>query len=137
MMCQTELISKSIVRISKRSFAHRLDMLDPNMIEHKGALTRLNNQLDSLYDLLYGSYPTMTESDYQIIAPYLSVLLQTLNGLSEAYNKFDNLWLKEGKERLQMNISAIEEIDHDIRNFKINLRNSPRYIAIVTMAKSL
>lgn len=137
MMCQTELISKSIVRISKRSFAHRLDMLDPNMIEHKGALTRLNNQLDSLYDLLYGSYPTMTEFDYQIIAPYLSVLLQTLNGLSEAYNKFDNLWLKEGKERLQMNISAIEEIDHDIRNFKINLRKNPRYTAIVTMAKSL
>lgn len=137
MMCQTELISKSIVRISKRSFAHRLDMLDPNMIEHKGALTRLNNQLDSLYDLLYGSYPTMTEFDYQIIAPYLSVLLQTLNELSEAYNKFDNLWLKEGKERLQMNISAIEEIDHDIRNFKINLRKNPRYTAIVTMAKSL
>lgn len=137
MMCQTELISKSIVRISKRSFAHRLDMLDPNMIEHKGALTRLNNQLDSLYDLLYNSYPTMTEADYQIIAPYLSVLLQTLNGLSEAYSKFDNLWLKDGKARLQMNISAIEEIDHDIRNFKINLKRNPRYTAIVTMAKSL
>ena len=51
-MCQTEIISQSITRLSKRTFARRLDVLSPQVIEHKGTLTRLNNELDDLYDLL-------------------------------------------------------------------------------------
>ena len=50
-MCQTEIISQSITRLSKRTFARRLDVLSPQVIEHKGTLTRLNNELDDLYDL--------------------------------------------------------------------------------------
>lgn len=136
-MCQTELISQSIVRISKRSFAHQLAVLAPHAKESKGNLTRLNNQLDTLYELLYESYPSMTETDYRIISPYLSILIATLKELFHTYQKFNDTYLEKGKEQLRRNISAIEEIDLDIRNFKINLKKNPKYQQVMNALKTL
>lgn len=137
-MCQTEVISKSIVYLSKKSFAQRLNILSPQVTIQKGILTRLNNQLDELYDMLYGCYPEITEADYKFLNPYLSVLIRTLKELHEAYKKYTlDEGIKMANERLKMNISAIEEINHDIRDFKINIYQNPRYHEVVLRAKNL
>lgn len=137
-MCQTEVISKSIVHLSKKSFAQRLNVLSPQVTIHKGILTRLNNQLDELYDMLYDCYPEITEADYKVLNPYLQLLLRTLKELHEAYKKLSlDEGMKVANKHLEMNISAIEEIDHDIRNFKINIYQNPRYHEVVLRAKNL
>lgn len=137
-MCETEQISRSIVRLSKRTFDYRLKAVSSQKMEQKGVLTRLNNQLDSLYDTLYEAYPEMSEADYRFLSPYLSILIDTLKKLYSAYQKLDTTsWMKEANERLSMNISAIEEIEHDIRNFKINLHQNPRYQKVIDLAKRL
>ena len=137
-MCQTEIISQSITRLSKRTFARRLDVLSSQVIEHKGTLTRLNNELDDLYDLLYDSYAEMTETEYHTLSPYLSILISTLKDLYTAYKHTDNYkTVVENVERLRMNIIAIEEIEHDIRYFKIALPKNPRYNEIVSKTKCL
>lgn len=137
-MCQTEIISQSITRLSKRTFARRLDVLSPQVIEHKGTLTRLNNELDDLYDLLYDSYAEMTEAEYHTLSPYLSILISTLKDLCTAYKRTNYYkTIAESVERLRMNIVAIEEIEHDIRYFKIALPKNPRYHEIVSKTKCL
>ena len=68
-MCQTALISNSIARLSKRSFAHQLNALQPVPTEDKRALSRLNSDLDNFYEELYEAYHTVTEEDYKVIGP--------------------------------------------------------------------
>lgn len=137
-MCQTECISRSIVSLSKRSFARRLKVLSPLLKGDNGILTKLNNDLDDLYELLYENYPSITENDYRQFGSYLTVLIETLKGLHSAYHKSKfHAQLKDNNDRLRMNISAIEEIDHDIRCFKIKLRSNPRYEEVLNKAKSI
>lgn len=137
-MCQTMLISNSIVSLSKRSFARRLRTASYRVAVEKSALTRLNNQLDELYELLYDSYPSMTASDYDSFKDNLSILLSTLKDLYCDYRRssFRNL-LVESIDSLQSNIVALEEMDSDIRNYKIRLPLNPRYAEVVGMAKAL
>lgn len=51
-MCQTAVISDNMVRLSKRTYKHRLEVLSPDMYSI-GQLARLNRDLDKLYELLY------------------------------------------------------------------------------------
>ena len=137
-MCQTMLISESIVSLSKRSFARRLRAVSAHVTAEKSMLTRLNNQLDSLYELLYDNYPSMTADDYNSFKEYLHILLETIQGLCEDYER--SLYreaLADSLARLRSNRIAIEEIDNDIRNFKIRLPRNPRYAEVMDMAKSL
>lgn len=137
-MCQTMLISNSIVSLSKRSFARRLRIASYRVAVEKSALTRLNNQLDELYELLYDNYSSMTASDYDSFKDNLSILLSTLKDLYRDYRRssFRNP-LAESIDSLQSNIAALEEMDSDIRNYKIRLPLNPRYAKVVGMAKAL
>lgn len=137
-MCQTMLLSDSIVSLSKRTFARRLRMASSRMTVEKGMLTKLNNQLDGLYEKLYDNYPSMTEADYYVFRDYLYILIETLKGLYKAYQRLEyGSLLKEYTDRLLENISAIEEMDADIRNFKINLPKNSRYSSIMNQAKTM
>ncbi len=137
-MCQTMCISNSIVSLSKRSFTRRLRIASSRMVAEKGMLARLNNQLDELYELLYDNFTSMTASDYEQFAPQLAVLIETLKSLHRDYlhSSYKHA-LSDSINRLQGNISAIEEIKHDIQNFKVNLPYNPRYSKIMAQAKVL
>lgn len=137
-MCQTMLISESIVSLSKRSFARRLRAFSARVTAEKGMLTRLNNQLDDLYELLYDSYPSMTADDYDSFKDNLHILIDTLKGLCHDYERSAYRdALADSLSRLRSNRVAIEEIDNDIRNFKIRLPRNPRYAEVMAIAKSL
>ena len=129
------LISNSIVSLSKRSFARRLRTASYRVAVEKSALTRLNNQLDELYELLYDNYSSMTASDYDSFKDNLSILLSTLYR-DYRRSSFRNS-LAESIDSLQSNIAALEEMDSDIRNYKIRLPLNPRYAKVVGMAKAL
>jgi len=125
-MCQTEIISNSIVKLSKRSFAYQLNALAPVPSHYKRLLSRLNYDLDTFYDELYEAYHTVTEEDYKIIGPYLQVLIKTLNELHDVCKKMpSSCGLASQTEKLEDNISAITEVNNDIVNFKIRLPKDP------------
>ena len=137
-MCQTMLISNSIVSLSKRSFARRLRTASYRVAVEKSALTRLNNQLDELYELLYDNYSSMTASDYDSFKDNLHILLDTLKGLCQDYERSAYRdALADSLSRLRSNRVALEEIDNDICNFKIRLPRNPRYGEVMALAKSL
>lgn len=137
-MCQTVCISESIVSLSKRSFTRRLKIASSRMVAEKGMLARLNNQLDELYELLYDNFTSMSASDYKQFAPQLAVLIETLKSLHRDYLHSSYKYaLSDSINRLQGNISAIEEIRQDILHFKVNLLRNPRYSGIITQAKAL
>ena len=125
-MCQTALISNSIARLSKRSFAHQLNALQPMPTEDKRALSRLNSDLDNFYEELYEAYHTVTEEDYKVIGPYLRLLIRTLNDLYSACKKMPaSSGMRPQTERLARNISAIAEVNNDIIRYKIRLPKDP------------
>lgn len=137
-MCRTMCISESIVSLSKRSFTRRLRIASSQMVAEKGMLARLNNQLDELYELLYDNFTSISASDYKQFAPQLAVLIETLKSLHRDYlHSSYKSALSDSINRLQCNISAIEEIKHDILHFKVNLPRNPRYSEIMAQAKVL
>lgn len=137
-MCQTMLISDSIVSLSKRSFARRLRTVSARIAAEKGVLTRLNNQLDELYELLYDNYPSITKDDYDSFKGNLTILLDTLKGLCQDYEQSPyHGALSDAISRLNSNRMALQELDGDIRYFRINLPRNPRYVEVIGRAKSL
>ena len=134
----TEYISHSIIRLSKRSFARRVDICVPQISAHKRSLTILNNQLDQLYEELYNVYPSVTKDDYGQFSYQLGLLIETLKGLYTSYC-LESFYpqIKERCERLRMNISAIEEIDCDFKHFKVGIFQNPRYQSIISATRSL
>ena len=50
-MCQTEVISNTVVRLGRRSYTHRMEVARPNSYG-AAQLARLNRELDDLYDLI-------------------------------------------------------------------------------------
>lgn len=120
-MCQTELISKNVVKLSKRSFSHRLEAVVPNEYR-ESQLARLNRELDDLYDLIYDDWRTITEEDYRIFGVQFTILLQTLKQLYDTCRKMpEEMGLKEETRKLGLVYSALYELNSDIVNFCIKL----------------
>lgn len=118
-MCETSLISKSIVRISARSFEQNLEAVSGTYVTHN-KLVRLNNALDRLYETIYDQFNDITAEDYKIIEPQLQLLLNTLKGLCNTYKKMPGRG-KQSEEvaALCRNYSAMYELNSDIRNFRV------------------
>lgn len=120
-MCQTQLISHHIVRLSTRSYRQRLEAMAPDGYT-RSQLMRLNHDLDSFYELLYSQWRTVTAEDYKVFGPQLKVMLQTLNALYHVCNKLPkSMNMAKETEQLGRNYSALQEIDSDIRNFRIKV----------------
>lgn len=118
-MCQTALISKNMVRMSKRTYNHRLEIVTPNLYR-VSQLARLNRDLDALYELVYDEWRTVTEEDYRVFGGQFNVLLETIKGLYNACRKAPKeLGLKEETKKLGMNYSALYEVNSDIVNWNI------------------
>lgn len=118
-MCQTSLISKRIVRISARSFEQNLEAVSGGSVTYN-KLIRLNNALDRLYEMLYDQFNDITPDDYSTIGPQLLLLLNTLKGLCNTYKRM-RTYGRHSEEiaKLGSNYSALYELNHDIKNFRV------------------
>ena len=140
-MCQTTLISRNMIRMSKRTYNHRLEIATPDQYR-VSRLSRLNRDLDALYELLYSQWRTVTESDYEAFGGHFAVLLETIKGLYDACRKAPReLGLKEETKKLGMNYSALYEINSDIVTWNIKapknekLKDAFRHLAEVDKKK--
>ena len=119
-MCEAIVISKRMVRVSRRTYNNRLDVATPNQY-NVGHLARLNKDLDSLYELLYSQWRSVTENDYKEFGAQFRLLLETIKGLYNECRKAPAyLGLKDEIRRLGMNYSALYELHSNIINFGIN-----------------
>lgn len=129
-MCQTNTIIRNVVRLSRRSFNHRVDMASPQGC-HVGQLSRLNRELSELYDLIYEDWTTITEDDYKAFGGQLELLVQTVKQLYSACRRQQkSIGLKDETEKLGMNYAALYELNSDIVNYRIK---APHNIALQTM----
>lgn len=140
-MCQTALISRNMVRMSKRTYSHRLEVVTPNLYR-VGQLARLNRDLDALYELVYDQWRTVTEEDYKVFGGQFKVLLETIKDLYNACRKAPKeLGLKDETRKLGMNYSALYEVNSDIVNWNIKapkneaLKETMRHLTEVDMKK--
>lgn len=119
-MCQTALISKSIVRIGIRSFGQNLEAAAGNNATRK-KIASLNHSIDTLYEMLYEQYNDITADDYKIFGPQLRLLLNSLKSLYRTYKKdAEATEFSDQIERLGRNYSALYEINNDIKHFKLS-----------------
>ena len=120
-MCQTEVISNAVVRLGRRSFAHRMDVARPNGYGTE-QLARLNRELDNLYELIYEDWRNISETDYAVFGGQLVILVKTVKQLYDDCRRLtDNTKMKKEVEKLGMNYSALYELNSDIVNFCIKM----------------
>lgn len=118
-MCQTAVISNTVKRLGRRSYTHRMEVASPGGYSET-QLTRLNRELDNLYELIYEDWNTITEQDYAVFGGQLSLLVSTLKLLYDDCRKSDlHRVMHEEVDRLGMNYSALYELNSDIVNFRI------------------
>lgn len=116
-MCQTTVISRHIVRIGRRSFDRRMRIASPLYVEKRGEVARLLNDVDRLSDRLHDEFITITEDDYRMFGSELKILISTLKDLRrDSRLRAD---LRPYDERMRQQIVDLEELDHDIVEFRI------------------
>lgn len=125
-MCQTALISRNVVRLSRRTYNHRLEVASsaPYSVS---MMSRLNRELDSLYELIYEDWRSVSEEDYKVFGGQLQILIDTVKQLWNACKKLPkSLGLKSEVERLGMNYSALYELNADIVRYNFRLPKDER-----------
>ena len=123
-MCQTGLISNRLIRLSRRSFNHRIEAVSPGGYQ-LSQLARLNRELDDLYDTIYDDWTTITEEDYKVFGGQMVILIQTIKQLYDTCRRLPkDRGLNEEIKKLGMNYSALYELNSDIVNFRIKLPNN-------------
>lgn len=119
-MCQRVLISKNIASISTRSFARKFDVVSGIEISQY-KLSRLNNSLDNLYDLIYTQINDIDSDDYKILGPQLDLLLFTVKDLYKTLKrKYIPADVKKEVNLLWNHYSDLFEINYDLKNFHFN-----------------
>ena len=117
-MCQTQVISRHISSIGRRSFDRRMRLASPYFVEKEGELSRLLNAVDRLCERLHVDFPTITEEDYRVFGSELKVLISTLKALRQ--ESLAHKDLKPYNDRMRQQIADLEELDYDIKTFRIN-----------------
>jgi len=104
-----------------------LEVVTPNQYR-ASQLARLNRELDNLYELIYDQWRTVTEEDYRQFGGQFQLLLETLKGLYQSVRKLPkSMGLSQEAENLEMNYSALYEVNSDIVNFCIKLPQNERF----------
>ena len=109
------------MRLSRRSYNHRLEVATPNTYR-VSQLMKLNRELDNLYELIYSEWRTVTEEDYRVFGGQFQIMLQTLKQLYESCRKQQKqMNLGDEVKKLGMNYSALYELNSEIVYFSIKL----------------
>lgn len=116
-MCQTVEISRHIGRIGRRSFDRRMRLASPLFVERQGEVARILNEVDRLSDRLHDEFITITEDDYRLFGPELKIVISTLKALRR--ESLSRPELRRYDERMREQILDLEELDHDIVEFRI------------------
>lgn len=104
-----------------------MEVVTPNQYR-ASQLARLNRELDNLYELIYDQWRTVTEEDYRQFGGQFQLLLETLKGLYQSVRKLPkSMGLSQEAENLEMNYSALYEVNSDIVNFCIKLPQNERF----------
>lgn len=117
-MCQRQVISRHIGRIGRRSFDRRMRIASPLYVERRGEIVRLLNEVDLLSECLHNEFHTITEEDYKMFGSELKIVIDTLKSLRKESLMFREL--KPYNERMRKQIVDLEELDHDIRVFRVD-----------------
>lgn len=92
-------------------------MASPLFVERQGEVARLLNEVDRLSDRLHEEFITITEDDYRMFGPELKIVISTLKALRcESQSRPE---LKVYDHRMREQILDLEELDHDIYNFRV------------------
>ena len=120
-MCQTEIISNTVVRLGKRSYTYRMVFAGSNGYG-VAQLARLNRDLDELYDLIYEDWRDITEVEYAVFGRQLVLLVKTVKLLYDDCRRMSaSSTIRTQVDRLGMNYSALYELNSDIVNFCIKM----------------
>lgn len=75
------------------------------------------NEVDRLSDCLHDQFITITEDDYRVFGSELKIVIDTLKSLRrESRYRQD---LRRYDERMREQILDLEELDHDIYEFRV------------------
>ena len=121
-MCHPEIISQEIGRIGHRSFDRRMRMASPMFTEKRGEMTRLLNEADSLCNQLHEAFQTISPEDYAIFGPRLRIVIATLKALMQESQNQSSFTCYE--ERMKRQISDLEELEHDIKVFRVDAQKN-------------
>ena len=133
-MCQTAVISRRIGRIGRRSFDRRMRLASPLFVEKQGEIQRLLNDVDRLSERLHEDISTILPEDYGIFGPELKIVIGTLKDLRK--ESLSRQELKPYNDRLRQQIADLEELDHDIKVFRVDaLQNQSLQQAMDKLAK--
>ncbi len=134
-MCQTSVISRHIGSIGRRSFDRRMRMASPLFVEKHGEVARLLNDVDRLSDRLHVEFITITENDYNMFGPELRILISTLKALrSESHSRPE---LRRYDERMRQQILDLEELDHDIYEFRVKAPKNKELQEVLSSLKDI
>ena len=81
-------------------------------------MARLLNEVDRLSERLHDEFATITEDDYRMFGAELKIVIKTLKDLRRDSQR--RIELKPYDDRMRQQIADLEELDHDIREFRIN-----------------
>ena len=73
--------------------------------------------MDALSERLHDEFPTISEEDYNLFGPELKVVIGTLKSLLK--ESLTHRELKPYNERMREQILDLEELDHDIMEFRV------------------
>lgn len=134
-MCETAVISKRIGTIGRRSFDRRLRIASPLFVEKRGELSRLLNDVDRLSNLLHDEFQTITADDYNKFSRELKIVISTLKALYK--ESLPHAGLKNYNERMSQQIADLEELDHDIKVFRVDALNNQELQKTLSMLDSI
>ena len=86
-------------------------------VERRGEIARLLNEVDALSKRLHDEFSTITEEDYKMFGPELKIVIGTLKSLLR--ESMTHRELKTYNERMREQIVDLEELDHDIKEFRV------------------
>ena len=92
-------------------------MASPLFTEKQGEIARLLNDVDRLIDRLHDEFITITEDDYLMFGSGLKILISTLKALRRESQ--GHAYLMHNDDRMRQQISELEELDHDIYEFRV------------------
>ena len=93
-------------------------MASPSFVEKRGELNSLLNDVDVLCRQLHESFPDITSDDYMMFAAQLHILISTLKSLLQELQACSCSF--DVNERLRQQIDELEELDYDLKTFKVD-----------------